>query len=131
MKHLLLVSHAALAQGIESALEMLLGARSYVFACGMLEDEGPEAFRAQLAKVVEPWGANDEVVLMADIAGGFPHKSALAVLEEKGLGEKVIAFGGANLPMAISAVMGIEDELDLDALRDAMLSEGAQAIKQL
>jgi hypothetical protein len=42
-----------------------------------------------------------------------------------------IVLGGANLPMAISAVMGIDDGLDLDAIRDAMLADGSQSVKQL
>jgi hypothetical protein len=33
--------------------------------------------------------------------------------------------------MAISAVMGIEDELDLDAIRDAMLADGAAAVREV
>jgi hypothetical protein len=33
--------------------------------------------------------------------------------------------------MAISAVMGIDDGLDLDSIGDAVLSDGAQAVKQL
>lgn len=131
MKYLVLVSHATLARGIEGALEMLLGSRAFVIACGMEYDMTPDAFRATFAKAIAPITADDEVILLADIAGGSPLKNALVALDDKGLGDKVVVCGGANLPMAISACMGIDDGLDLDALRDALLAEGTQAVRQL
>lgn len=131
MKYLLLVSHASLARGIEEALNMLLGPRDFVIACGMEEGTSPADFQASLAAKLADVSDKDEVVLLADIAGGSPHKTAMVALGEAGLGERTYAFGGANLPMAISAVMGIEDDLDLDAIRDAMLVDGAQAVRQL
>lgn len=131
MKYLLLISHATIAQGIASALEMLLGSRPFVRACGMEEGMAPDEFRAELSRTLASVTADDEVVILSDIGGGSPFKSALAVLEDKGLGNAIMAFGGANLPMAIAAVMGIEDGLGMDAIHDAVLSEGAQAVRQL
>ncbi len=131
MKYLLLVSHAGLAQGIEGAMEMLLGSRSFVLACGMEDGMSPDAYRTLLSQIIAPVTSEDEVVVLADIAGGSPLKNALVALDDKGLGENVVVFGGVNLPMAISACMGIDDGLPLDAIRDAMLSEGSQAVRQL
>lgn len=131
MKYLLLVSHATFAQGIAGALEMLLGPRPFVVSCGMEDGVAPDAFRAQLAEAIAPMDPQDEVVVLADIAGGSPIKCALAELDEKGLGSGTIAFGGANLPMAICALMGIEDGLGLDVIRDALLDDGARAIRQV
>lgn len=131
MKYLLLVSHAGLAQGIEGALEMLLGSRTFVLACGMQDGMSPDAYRTQLSQAIASVTPEDEIVVLADIAGGSPLKNALVALDDKGLGENVVVFGGANLPMAISACMGIDDGLPLDAIRDAMLSEGAQAVRQV
>ena len=131
MKYLLLASHATFAAGIEGALHMLLGERPFVLACGMEEGMTPEEYEARVKETLANVGAEDEVVLLGDVAGGSPLKGAMAVLEQKGLADKTIVFGGANLPMAISAVMGIEDELDLEAIRDAMLADGASAVREL
>lgn len=131
MKYLLLVSHASLAQGLEGALEMLLGPRAFVLACGMEDGMSPEQYRAKLTEVIAPVAAGDEVVVLGDIAGGSPLKNTLAVLDEKGLAGRVMAFGGVNLAMAISALMGIEDGLPMDDMRHALLSEGVQAVKQV
>lgn len=131
MKYLLLVSHSTFAQGIEDALNMLLGTRAFVLSCGMEEGTSVQEYRAQFAEVIEPLTSSDHIVLLADMGGGSPVKTALAVIESRGLAQNVVAFGGANLPMAISAVMGIEDELDMDAIGDALLADGAQAVRQL
>ncbi|MBO7675708.1 MAG: PTS sugar transporter subunit IIA [Atopobiaceae bacterium] len=131
MKYLLVASHATLARGIKEALEMLLGARSYVLACGMEDGMTPDAYRAGVFQALDSVTSEDEVVVLADIAGGSPLKNALVALDDKGMGDKVLVLAGANLPMAISAVMGIDDGLDLDAIRDAMLADGSSAVKQV
>lgn len=131
MKYLLLASHATFAAGLEGALRMLLGERPFVLACGMEEGMAPQEYEAHVEETLAGVGAEDEVVLLGDIAGGSPLKGAAAVLEKKGLANKTITFGGANLPMAISAVMGIEDELGLDAIHDAMLADGAAAVREV
>lgn len=131
MKYLLIVGHATIAEGIEGALDMLLGARSFVVACGMHDGMTPEMFRAEIAKKLAGVSAQDELVVLGDIAGGSPLKNTLVALDDKGLGDRVMVFGGANLAMAISAVMGIDDGLALDAIRDAMLVDGAQSVKQV
>jgi PTS system N-acetylgalactosamine-specific IIA component len=131
MKYLLLIGHANLAEGINGALDMLLGSRPFVISCGMEDGTTPDAFRAKLTGKLSTVMPEDEVVVLGDISGGSPLKNALVTLDDKGLGDKVRVFGGANLPMAISAVMGIDDGLDLDSIGDAVLSDGAQAVKQL
>ncbi|MBR3328799.1 MAG: PTS sugar transporter subunit IIA [Atopobiaceae bacterium] len=131
MKYLLLVGHARLAEGIESALDMLLGSRTFVVSCGMEDGTSPDAFRAKLTKKIEAFTPEDEIVVLGDIAGGSPLKNALVALDDKGLGEHVMVFGGVNLAMAISALMAIEDGMDLEAIRDSILSDGTQAVKQI
>ncbi|MDO4807487.1 MAG: PTS fructose transporter subunit IIA [Coriobacteriales bacterium] len=131
MRYLLLVGHAKIASGLQSALEMLLGPREFIRSCGMEEGMGPEGFCQEFKKLIADIAAEDQVVLLADIAGGSPQKNALSVLDNHGLGNDVIVFGGANLAMAITAVMGLEDGLELDVIRDAMLSEGAQSVRQI
>ena len=131
MKYLLLASHATFAAGLEGALHMLLGERPFVLACGMEEGMTPQEFEAHVEETLAGVGPEDEVVLLGDIAGGSPLKVVAVVLERKALTNKTVTFGGANLPMAISAVMGIEDELGLDAIHDAMLADGAAAVREV
>lgn len=78
---------------------------------------------------LEPVGADDEVVCFGDIIGGSPLTNTLNTLTEKGLLPKTTAFGGMNLPMAITAAMGMETPID--ALKGSIISEGQEAIREL
>ena len=69
MRYLLLVSHAQLAEGMRSALEMLMGPREHVFALGMEPDERPDAFVGRVTEAFGGLTASDEVVVLGDIAG--------------------------------------------------------------
>ncbi len=131
MKYLLLVSHASYAEGLREALGMLMGPRAYVRACGLGEGEAPEAFRARVREALSEATAEDEVVLLADIAGGSPERNAMLAVEAAGLSERTCGFGGVNLPMAISALMAIDDELDLESICESVLAEGAAAVRAL
>ena len=131
MKYLLIVSHGTMAPGVKSVLEMLLGKRDNVLAYSMEDGVSADDFVANLKKVIEPVTPDDEVVVLGDIIGGSPLTNTLNTLTEKGLRPHTIAFGGVNLPMAISALMAIEDGLDDDALRAQVLGESAAAIKEV
>ena len=131
MKYLLIVSHGTMAPGVKSVLEMLLGKRDNVLAYSMEDGVSADDFVANLKKVIEPVTPDDEVVVLGAILGGSPLTNTLNTLTEKGLLPHTIAFGGVNLPMAISALMAIEDGLDDDALRAQVLGESAAAIKEV
>ncbi|MEE8704199.1 MAG: PTS sugar transporter subunit IIA [Olsenella sp.] len=131
MKYLLIVSHGTMAPGVKSVLEMLLGKRDNVLAYSMEDGVSADDFVANLKKVIEPVTPDDEVVVLGDIIGGSPLTNTLNTLTEKGLLPHTIAFGGVNLPMAISALMAIEDGLDDDALKAQVLGESTAAIKEV
>ena len=131
MKYLLIVSHGTMAPGVKSVLEMLLGARDNVLAYSMEDGVSADDFVAGLKKTIEPVTPDDEVVVLGDIIGGSPLTNTLNTITEKGLLPHTVAFGGVNLPMAISALMAIEDGLDNDALRAQLLSESKEAIKEV
>lgn len=131
MKYLLIVSHGTMAPGVKSVLNMLLGPRDNVLAYSMEDGVGADAFVEGLKKTLEPVTADDSLVVLGDIIGGSPLTNTLNTITEKGLLPKTIAFGGVNLPMAISALMAIEDGLDDDALKAQILNESKEAIREV
>ncbi|MDO4536775.1 MAG: PTS sugar transporter subunit IIA [Coriobacteriales bacterium] len=131
MKYLLLVSHASYAKGMQESLSMLMGPREYLIACGMGEGVSPEEFRGQVTDALAELSSEDEIVLLADIGGGSPVRNAILSIANAGLLAQTRSFGGMNLPMAISALMAIDDELDLDSIAESVLAEGAAAVRAL
>lgn len=129
VRYLLLVSHGTFAPGLHSVLDMLLGPRDDVLSCSMEDGMGADAFVGRLGETIEAIGTGDEVVVLADIAGGSPLTNTLNVLASRGLLSETVAFGGANLPMALAAAMGADE--DLASLGLDILSDGRKAIGEV
>lgn len=106
MKYVVLVSHGTFAPGLHSVLNMLAGGgREDILSTSLQDGMGADEFAENFGKLVEPIKEEDEIILLADIIGGSPLTTALDVLTKKGLLAKRTAFGGMNLPMALTATL--------------------------
>ena len=131
MRYLLLVSHGTMAPGVHSVLRMLLGERDNVLSYSMEDGVSADEFVAKLREVIAPIAADDSVVVLGDIVGGSPLTNTLNTLTEAGLLAKTLAFGGLSLPMAISALMAIEDGLDDASLVDSVINEAKEGVRKV
>ena len=131
MRYLLLVSHGTMALGVHSVIKMLLGERDDVLSYSMEDGVSADAFVAGLENVIAPIGPDDSIVLLGDIIGGSPLTNTLNLLTQKGLLAKTTAFGGMSLPMAISALMAIDDDLDDASLVASVVSEAREGARQV
>ncbi len=131
MKYVVLVSHGTFAPGLHSVLKMLAGGdREDILSASMEDGMGADAFTQRFQKTIEAVEEEDEVILLADIIGGSPLTNALDVLSQRGLLGRTRAFGGMNLPMALTASM-MKDAMDMDALAASMLQESKNAIQEM
>lgn len=131
MKYVVLVCHGTFAPGLHSVLKMLAGGEredilSASMEDGMGADDFVKRFEATIASVTE----EDEIILLADIIGGSPLTNALNVLSQKGILNWTIAFGGMNLPMALTASM-MKDVLDEEGLTASLIQESQNAIQKM
>ncbi len=129
MKYVILVSHGNLASGLANALGMLAGDRKDLIACGLEDGKSADQFAVEFAKAIEGVTDQDEVLMLGDILGGSPLTTAANVINEKGLSANTRAVGGMNLPLALTALL-MKDALDLDALKEAVMQESKDAIKE-
>lgn len=131
MKYVVFVSHGTFAPGLHSVLKMLAGGeREDILSASMEDGMGADVFTQRFQKAIEAIKQEDEIILLADIIGGSPLTNALDVLSQKGLLGRTRAFGGMNLPMALTASM-MKDGMDMDALADGMLQESRNAIQEM
>ena len=130
MRYLLLVSHGTFAPGLHSVLKMLSGDRDDVLSCSLEDGMGADQYVENLKKVIEPIDPEDEVLVLGDIIGGSPLTNALKTLSDKGMIARTSAFGGMNLPMALTAVLQLQTD-DLPALKQSRVSEAREATKEL
>ena len=131
MRYLLLVSHGTMAPGVHSVIRMLLGERDDVLSYSMEDGVSADDFVAGLEDVIAPIGEDDSVVVLGDIIGGSPLTNTLNLLTSKGLLSRTIALGGMSLPMAVSALMAIDDGLDDSALVASVVSEAREGARQV
>ncbi|MCI8577584.1 MAG: PTS fructose transporter subunit IIA [Lachnospiraceae bacterium] len=131
MKYVVLVSHGTFAPGLHSVLKMLGGGdRADVLSASMEDGMGADVFVERFQKTIAGIHPEDEIILLADIIGGSPLTNALDVLSQRGMLARTRAFGGMNLPMALTASM-MKDALDGDTLAASLISESQNAIQEM
>ena len=131
MKYVVLVSHGTFAQGLHSVLKMLAGGdRADVLSTGMEDGMGADVFAERFKETISPIGDEDEIILLADIIGGSPLTNALDVAAKAGMLDRTRAYGGMNLPMALTAVL-MKDTVDKDTLEMSMLTEAKNAMARM
>ena len=127
---IVLVSHGTFAPGLQSVLSMLAGGeREDVLSIGLIDGMDADEFAQKFRLMIQPFGEDDEVILLGDLIGGSPLTNAVNELSEAGLLKNTIVFGGMNLGMALTAVM-MKDDMETDMLKENLLSEAKNAIKE-
>lgn len=129
MKYVILVSHGHFASGLANALGMLAGDRKDLIACGLEDGKSADQFAIEFGKAIVPITDQDEILMLGDILGGSPLTTAANVISEKGLAAKTRAIGGMNLSLALTALL-MKDAMDLDALKESILMEAKEAMKE-
>ena len=130
MKYVVLVSHGTFAPGLKSVLAMLAGGeREDVISVGLEDGMSADQFAEKFQNAISGIKAEDEIILLGDIIGGSPMTNALEQISKKGLEGQTIVFGGMNLAMALTATI-MKDDVDKDLLKDALISEAQNAIKE-
>lgn len=111
-QHVILISHGAFCLGLKESAEMIMGPQKIIHTVSLLQEEGPEDFRAKLVKEIE---AYDKVVVLADLMGGTPCNVASRLLLEGT--HSFDLYAGMNLPMVIgflnNTFIGTDDNLVL------------------
>lgn len=130
MRYLVLVSHGTLAQGVHSVLKMLMDEREDVKSTSLQDGMGADEYIANLKDLLGTVTPSDEVLLLGDIVGGSPLTNALNVLSELGLLPRTVALGGMNLPMAMTALMGLQTQ-DMSELAESMVNEARTGARRI
>ena len=131
MKYVVLVSHGTFAPGLHSVIKMLGGGdREDVLSTSLEDGMGADEFGENFAELIKGVKEDDSIILLADIIGGSPLTTALNVLTENGLLGRTMAFGGMNLPMALTAAL-MKDAVDDETLKASLIQETKDAIKEL
>ncbi|TYR80021.1 PTS fructose transporter subunit IIA [Priestia megaterium] len=119
MRQILLVSHGTMAEGVYQAAFMIAGNLNNVDYLCLEQGLGIEAFREQFALKIDEIKETEEIVVLADLMGGSPYNSAVALLSEKELLTKSKVISGLNLPLLLT-VLFEEKSLDRDKIQNVI-----------
>lgn len=130
MRHLVLVSHGTLAQGMHSVLKMLGGDSPAICDCCLEDGMGADEYVSRFKAIVKEFSQGDEIILMGDIQGGSPLTNAMNELAVAGLLPSSAVFAGMNLPMAMTAFMGLESG-DFESVRASLVDEARRGVAEI
>ena len=130
MKYVVLVSHGTLAAGLHNALGMLAGEnREDILSVGLENGMGADAFAQKVEETLSKVGAEDEIILLADLVGGSPLTTVANVIAKMSLLDRTVMIGGMNLPLALSAVL-MKDAMEVTELKEMLLPEAREEMKE-
>ena len=105
MRKILLASHACLAGGMKSSVEMVTGPQEHLSAVCAYTEETPD-FKGYLETVIRALKAEDELVIVTDVLGGSVNNEAS---QFKNLAN-VHVIAGMNLALVLSLVISTEPD---------------------
>ena len=89
-----------------------------------------DTYESNVKELIEPITNEDEIIVLADIIGGSPLTIAIKTLSDRGLLDRVVAFGGVNFPLALNTVL-MKDSMEIKELKKYVINESRIAIDEL
>ena len=124
---IVVTGHGLFAEGIQSSANMIAGvnenARYVCFKEGMSTENLAEKLNEAFAEL----GNCDGIVVLSDLPGGSPFRTA-AECAFANTQQKIVVLSGTNLPMVITALSMIAFEDDVDALANELVFEGKEGV---
>ena len=126
MFEMILTGHGRFADGIKSAIQLLVGDKPAVHSVEFMPEESEEDYREHLQECLDSLNGAGQIYILCDILGGTPAKMAYLLCREQ---KNVDILYGVNLPlileMCMQAVSGAERIEDIEAVRqEARLALG-------
>ncbi|MCE5300382.1 MAG: PTS sugar transporter subunit IIA [Spirochaetia bacterium] len=102
MVGILIISHSTLAESLKQTVNLIVGEKENVGTLSLMKNDKAEDFSVRLKAAVEKMDTGDGVLILADMFGGTPCNTALALY---GSNDSVRIITGVNLPVIIEAIM--------------------------
>ena len=120
---LVVTGHGLFAEGMHSSAKMIAGENEHIKYVCFEDGMGLEALAEKLNAAYTELADCDGIVVLSDLPGGSPFKTAV----ECSMGhpdKNIVVLSGTNLPMIITGSTMLSFETDPQALADELLFEG-------
>lgn len=122
---LIVTGHGNFASGLTSALTLIAGAPEHYVAVDFLPDYSVDDLQVELNKAFDQLKDCEGVLVLSDLGGGSPFKTAVTIGYPK---ENVEILAGTNLPMLIEVNMARKFVEELPALTDMAMNTGKDQV---
>jgi mannose/fructose/sorbose-specific phosphotransferase system IIA component len=121
--NIVLIGHGGFPSGIESAVNMIIGAQEGFYSIPLLPEDSPESFSDRVEQVLTRVLENSEVLFAVDVKGGT-HSNVAA----RYVSSKRRCVTGVNLPMVLDLVMNRYTVSTARELAETAVSAGTSGI---
>ena len=120
---IVVTGHGLFAEGMHSSAKMIAGENENIKYVCFEDGMGLEELGEKLSAAYNELAATDGIVVLSDLPGGSPFKTAVecAVTHPD---KQIEVLSGTNLPMIITASTMLSFETDAQALSDELMFEG-------
>ena len=127
---MIVTGHGQFASGLTSSVKLLAGMPEKFCAVDYLQEDTADDLEEKLEDAVESLKECSGILILADLAGGTPFRTAADLMvENNGIPMRLIA--GVNLGMLIQANMARGYVESLDDLSEMAVDEGRKQITLL
>ena len=122
---IVVTGHGLFAEGMHSSAKMIAGENDHIKYVCFEDGMGLEELAEKLSAAYNELSDCDGIVVLSDLPGGSPFKTAVEVAFTHP-DKKVEVLAGTNLPMIVTGVTMIDFEEDPRALADELLETGKE-----
>jgi PTS system mannose-specific IIA component len=123
MVGILLASHHTLGESVRDTAALIIGPRDNVAALALNKNDKAEFFSEKIKAAVKKIDTGDGVLIFADMFGGTPCNTAMALYLNN---DRVQVITGFNLPIVVEAIM--HSEMPLEALVKILIEKREKTI---
>ena len=124
---IVVTGHGLFAEGMHSSAKMIAGENENIKYVCFEDGMGLEELGEKLSAAYTELAGNDGIVVLSDLPGGSPFKTAVECSMAHP-DKKIVVLAGTNLPMIITASTMLSFEEDPQALADELMFEGKDNI---
>lgn len=119
--------HGIFSQGMLSAAELIVGRQENVKNIDFTISTSTDELKEEMKKKVNSFSDCDDILILCDLVGGTPFKTAALIATEK---TNLKVIGGANLGMFIEAIFGRLICKDVSELTELCLNSINQSVQK-
>lgn len=124
MADIVVTGHGNFATGVCSSLNLIAGEQEGVVCVDFLESHSTQELENNLEQVIKT--LSDEILVLSDLAGGSPFKSAV-LLSQSMKNKNIKVISGTNLAMLLECSLS-KSFMSLDELVQTAINSGKDAV---